>query len=253
MSAKRIDLNCDLGEWKSPEHTLRDEAIMPYISSCNIACGGHIGDEHSMRTTIRMAQKNNVAIGAHPGYPDRENFGRVVMDITQERLSESIKEQLESFLSILEEESLELHHIKPHGALYNHAAKDRETAQTVLGTIKSVVGDTKVYLPEGFISSKIAQDLGLQVIYEVFADRSYEADLSLRSRSLEGAVLHEKEKVLEQIYSMVMNGEVNTFTGETKPIKAQTICLHSDTEGAAELAKHIHTFLKNHEVAILPA
>ncbi|RNC85997.1 MAG: 5-oxoprolinase subunit PxpA [Balneola sp.] len=252
MSTKRIDLNCDLGEWKTPEHRLRDEAIMPYISSCNIACGGHIGDEYSMRTTMKMAQENYVTIGAHPGYPDRENFGRVVMDITQEKLSDSIKEQLESFLSILDKEGLALHHIKPHGALYNYAAKDKETAQTVLEVIKSVAGNIKVYLPEGFISSRIALDLGLDVVYEVFADRSYEDDLSLRSRSLEGAVLHKREEVLDQIYSMVMNGEVNTFSGDTKPITAQTICLHSDTEGAAELAKHIHTFLKNHEVAILP-
>lgn len=253
MSPVKVDLNCDLGEWKSPDHAHRDEAIMPYISSCNIACGGHIGDDFSMRSTMLMARKYGVVIGAHPGYPDRENFGRVVMDITHDKLSASIKEQLESFLSILEQEGLELHHVKPHGALYNHAAKDEETARTVLNTIKSVVGDTKVYLPKGFVSSKIAHDLGLDVIYEVFADRRYEADLSLRSRKLEGAVLHEKEEVLEQIYSMVKNGEVKTFTGEIKSITAQTVCLHSDTEGATELAKHIHTFLENNEVVILPA
>ncbi len=253
MSTKRIDLNCDLGEWKNPEHRLRDEAIMPYISSCNIACGGHIGDGHSMRTTMIMAQNYEVAIGAHPGYPDRENFGRVVMDISPEKLSDSIKVQLETFLDILHKEGLPLHHVKPHGALYNHAAKDQQTAETVLSTIKSVAGNTKVYLPEGFVSAQIAQDLGLEVIYEVFADRRYETDLSLRSRSLERAVLDRKEEVMEQIQTMVFDGQVKTYSGEMKPITAQTICLHSDTEGATELAKYIHLFLDENEVAILPA
>ncbi len=250
---KSIDLNCDLGEWRTPEGAMLDEAIMPYISSCNVACGGHIGDEDSMRTTIQLAQKYGVLVGAHPSYPDQENFGRVVLEITQEELSESLESQILLFKNLVEETGSQLHHIKPHGALYNHAAKDEETAITLLSVIKKVAPNVPIYLPHGSISASIAEDFGIRVINEVFADRTYEDDLSLRSRTLSGSVLDDEADVIAQLRNMILNNQVLTYSGLLKPIKAQTVCLHSDTPGAVQLAKTIHTFLKSNGVKITTA
>ncbi len=250
---KNIDLNCDLGEWRTPDGVALDEAIMPYISSCNIACGGHIGDEHSIRTTIQLAKKFGVSVGAHPSYPDQENFGRVIPNITQEELSESLKSQIQLFKNLVEEEGSELHHIKPHGALYNYAVKDEETALTLLSVIKKVAPNIPVYLPQGSISASVAEDFGIRVINEVFADRAYEDDLSLRSRTLSGAVLDDEADVIAQLRSMVLNNQVLTHSGLLKPIKVQTVCLHSDTAGAVQLSKTIYTFLTSHGVKITTA
>lgn len=250
---KRIDINCDLGEWKSEDGIKLDEAIMPYISSCNIACGGHIGDKESILTTIKLAKKHDVAIGAHPAYPDRENFGRVVMNISHDSLQQSLKEQLLQFIDLTTQEGATLHHIKPHGALYNHIAKDEETASVVLTLFKSIAPEILIYLPDNSISSKIAHQLGLNVVYEVFADRAYEDDLSLRSRSLEGAVLFDEHQIITQLRSMIFEGKVLSYSGLIKAIKAQTICLHSDTPGAAQFAKKINEYLTQYGVEIIKA
>lgn len=250
---KRIDLNCDLGEWKTSDGALRDEAIMPFISSCNIACGGHIGDEESMRTTIRLAKRFGVSIGVHPSYPDTENFGRVVMDISPKELKDSIRDQLQTFSRFLKDEGESLHHIKPHGALYNQAAKDQETAEVIVSVIKQFVENIPVYLPPNSVSKKIACDAGLRVISEVFADRVYEEDLSLRDRKLDGALLEDGDDVIAQLRSMIFEHEVLTYPGKLKAINAETVCLHSDTPGAIQLAKTIHEFLTSNGVEIISA
>ena len=249
--SKKIDLNCDLGEWRTSDGPALDEAIMPFISSCNVACGGHIGDKESMKKTITLAQKYNVALGAHPGYPDKENFGRVVLDMDLSELEKSIKAQTQSFLNCLEASGAVLHHVKPHGALYNHAAKDRSTAETVLKAIESVAPGTRVYLPEGSVSAEMAKDYGVNVIYEVFADRRYEDDLSLRSRSLPDSVLEDESEVITQLKHLVFEGKVFTHSGKSKSIKAETVCLHSDTPGAVNLARTINSFLNQHGVSII--
>lgn len=250
---KCIDLNCDLGEWKTGKGISRDEAIMPYISSCNIACGGHIGDEESIRSTIQLAKKFGVSIGAHPSYPDTLNFGRKVMDISSDELKMSLKDQLNTFNKYLKEEGGSFHHIKPHGALYNQAAKDQKTAEIIVSVIKGFNGNIPVYLPQHSISKKVAMEAGLQVVHEVFADRTYEEDLSLRNRTLKGAVIKDENTVIAQLRSMVFGGEVVTYSGKIKPIQAETICLHSDTSGAVQLAKTIHEFLIHNGVKIISA
>ncbi len=250
MMKKSIDLNCDLGEWKTKEGIKLDKAIMPLISSCNIACGGHIGDEYSMKKTIELAHSHGVAIGAHPAYPDKKNFGRVVLEMDSEELEESIRNQLVTFWQLVKESGASLHHIKPHGALYNRAAKDLHTAKAVLKAIKSLLPEKKIYLPAGSVSAKLAKDLGLNVVYEVFADRVYEDDLSLRSRSYPDALLRNKEDVISQLRHFIESEQVYTHSGNLKSIKAETICLHSDTPGAIELAKIINSFLINHGVTI---
>lgn len=249
----RIDLNCDLGEWKTKDGSIRDEAIMPFISSCNIACGGHIGDEKSMRTTIQLAKKNGVKIGVHPSYPDRENFGRVVMDISSSSLEKSLIEQLYTFKEYLLVEGESLHHIKPHGALYNEAAKNRNTAELIVSVIKQFDKNIPIYLPPNSVSNKIAHEAGLKVINEVFADRIYEDDLSLRSRKLDKAVIEDEADVIAQLRSLIFKKAVLTYSGKHKSINAETVCLHSDTPGAIKLAKTIHNFLTNNGVEIISA
>jgi UPF0271 protein len=247
---KNIDLNCDLGEWRTDQGPDLDKAIMPFISSCNIACGGHIGNEITMRWTVILAKKYNVKVGAHPSYPDREGFGRRLIEMSPEKLKNSIKDQILSLKEIADVEGVDIHHIKPHGALYNAASKYRDIAKIVSESVKELGLDIPVYGQAGSEFEKAAKISGLEFCAEVFADRVYEDDLSLRSRKLDGSVLHNKEEVLAQIFEIVIEEKVSTFSGMKLDIKADTICLHSDTSGAGELARNIHQFLKNHGVEI---
>jgi len=246
-----VDLNCDLGEWRSDDGPDLDKAIMPYISSCNIACGGHIGDEITMRWTVILAKKNNVKIGAHPSYPDRIGFGRRQLEMQPEKLKNSIKNQILSLKEIAETEGMKLHHVKPHGALYNAASKYRDIAKTIAEAIKELSLDVVVYGQQGSEFEKAVLRNDLKFRSEVFADRTYENDLSLRSRDEDGAVLHQKEEVLTQIFKIVIEEKVIAYSGKELPINAETICLHSDTKGSKELARNIHQFLKNHGIKII--
>lgn len=245
----RIDLNCDLGEFYGMYDEVRDAKIMPYISSCNIACGFHSGDPVTIMKTVKLALKNEVAIGAHPSYPDLQGFGRRMMNLSREELEACVLYQVSALKGITESMGGNLHHVKPHGALYNHAAKDEETAVGVVKAIVQVQKDMLIYAPANSVLSSIAEDAGLRVRNEVFADRRYEDDLSLRSRKLEGAVLEQKEHVLKQLAGF-LDGIVHTYDGLELPIEAETICLHSDTDGAAELAREINEFLTKHDVKI---
>lgn len=247
---KTIDLNCDLGEWRTIDQAEKDAQIMPYISSCNVACGGHAGSTHTMWETIQMAQKQGVKIGAHPSYPDKENFGRKVPAISKAELQRSLKNQVQALAALLHQVGEPLHHVKPHGALYNQAAVDEAVAQVIIEAMSSFSEQIPVYAPQGSALAHQAQKAGVKVIFEVFADRVYEEDLSLRSRALEGAVLHNVSAVVQQVEDMVMKGTVQTISGIRKPIVAHTICLHSDTKGAISLAKAIHFFLIKHHVSI---
>lgn len=245
----KIDLNCDLGEFYGIYDEKRDSQIMPFITSCNIACGFHSGDPVTIAKTINLAKENNVAIGAHPSYPDLQGFGRRVMNLSAEELEDCVLYQVSALKGMTESFGAELHHVKPHGALYNHAAKDEGTAVGIVKAIVKITKDMLIYAPAESVLSEVAEDAGLRVRKEVFADRRYENDLSLRSRKLDGAVIEQKEQVLKQIAAL-MDGMVNTYDGLDLPIEAETICLHSDTEGAAELAKKINDFLNKHDVEI---
>lgn len=246
---KKIDVNCDLGEFYGIYDDRRDSKIMPYISSCNIACGFHSGDPVAISKTIELALEHNVAIGAHPSYPDLQGFGRRIMDLSSEELKSCVLYQVSALKGMTESRGGSLHHVKPHGALYNYAAKDEATALGVVKAIVQIKEDMTVYAPAGSVLAKVAVDAGLNIKNEVFADRRYEDDLSLRSRKLEGAVLHKKEEVLQQLAAF-LEGRVYTQEGLELPIKAGTLCLHSDTEGAAELAEEIHYFLEKNGVEV---
>lgn len=238
MEAK-IDLNSDLGE--HPGSTL-DEQIMPFISSCNIACGGHAGDRDSVKETVRLATENNVAIGAHPSFPDRRNFGRIKMEIPEKELAQSLRSQIELVISVTEGLNEKLHHVKPHGALYNLAARDSKTAKLVVEVVGEIDPKLLLYGLPNSEMQRAASELDLPFVGEAFADRQYEPDGSLRSRSYADAVIHDEDLVLEQVQRIVFDRKVGT-THESIAIQAQTICLHSDTAGAVTLAKAIQNHL----------
>lgn len=239
-----IDLNADLGE--HPETNL-DERIMPYLSSCNVACGGHIGDEASVRQTILLAKQHGVAVGAHPSYPDPENFGRKILSMQPADLAASIKEQIDLVKRICEEEGVMLHHVKPHGALYNHAAGDVFISELVLQVIEEVVSGAYWMGLANSIAEKVAEKHRYPFITEGFADRQYEPDGSLRPRSLAGAVLGATE-VLKQVEELAVNHRVRAEGWLT--LNVQSICLHSDTKGAVTLAKKINEHLVNKGIKI---
>ncbi|WP_370088647.1 5-oxoprolinase subunit PxpA [Ekhidna sp.] len=234
---RTIDLNADLGE--HPNSNL-DEQIMPFISSCNIACGGHIGDEVSVRNTVRLAKQHGVAIGAHPSYPDPENFGRKIMEMQPKDLAESITNQIMLVQRICEEEDVKMHHVKPHGALYNHAAADEFISQLIYEVLREIAPDIYWMGLAHSVSEKIALKNGHPFIAEGFADRQYELDGSLRSRSMEGAVLTANQ-VIEQVEELAMNQRVKAE--KWLGLKVQSICLHGDTAGAVSLAKEINQHL----------
>ncbi len=296
MSKERkthIDINCDLGEWDAldprPEQQLRDREIMPFVSSVNIACGGHRGDGHSIRTTMEYAASLGLAIGLHPSIPDREGFGRVEKPWTDE-VAESLYNQLDFGRLLAREVGVELHHIKPHGALYNMASKYDSWAEKLWILFRSWDDDMLVY---GLSESEMAKGLGLDIMSvdegrsneretdnsksedesgseetnafwafdvklgsgfcaEAFADRAYNPNLTLRSRSKEGAVYSDPSLVLAQVLEMVLRGQVRCVDGISRSLKVQSICLHSDTPGAVEMAKLIARSMKELDVEVRP-
>ena len=230
-----LNINCDLGEGLNNEHI-----IMPLIDSCNIACGGHAGDNGSMIECVEISIKNNVKIGAHPSYPDKINFGRKKMDILPSQLSYSIISQIESLETIADSYGLELNHIKAHGALYNQMIIDTELSNFYLNTIKDFKNKCSLYIPYKSEIEKIALKKGFSIIYEVFGDRNYNDDLSLVSRNNENALITDPESVVNHIKTIKETETVKTINGNYKKIKFDTICIHSDTNNSIEILKKIN-------------
>ena len=230
-----LNINCDLGEGLNNEHI-----IMPLIDSCNIACGGHAGDNGSMIECVEISIKNNVKIGAHPSYPDKINFGRKKIDISPSELSYSIISQIESLETIADSYGLELNHIKAHGALYNQMIIDTELSNFYLNTIKDFKNKCSLYIPYKSEIEKIALKKGFSIIYEVFGDRNYNDDLSLVSRNNEDALITDPESVVDHIKTIKETESVKTINGNYKKIKFDTICIHSDTNNSIEILKKIN-------------
>lgn len=241
----KIDLNCDMGEGM-----MHDKSLMPFISSANIACGYHAGNDEIIRETIRYCSEYNVAIGAHPGFDDRSNFGRTEMQISTEELYTLFTGQVMVLKEAAENAGLSLHHVKPHGALYNMAARDKVYAATLAMATKDIDPGLILYGLSGSELIKAAKVLQLRTASEVFADRSYEADGSLTQRSKKGAVLSDIQSVLKQAVSMVKYGLVTTSSGETIPVTAETICIHGDSPHAVEFASAIFKHLGENAISI---
>ena len=233
-----IDINCDMGEGIG-----NDEAIMPYITSANIACGFHAGNAVTIRKTILLTKKHGVHIGTHPSFNDRENFGRTEMACSPDEIYHLVYKQLRLFKTIADDCEVHLHHVKPHGALYNMAAREENLAEAVTLAVKDFNGQLVVYgLSNSFLISK-AKEHGLSAKQEVFADRTYEDDGSLTPRSRPNALLEDEEKVVQQVLQMVEEKTVTTTSGKRLPIHADTVCIHGDGKHTVPFAKRLHAAL----------
>ncbi len=243
---KSIDLNCDVGEGVGNETEL-----MPFISSCNIACGAHAGSMDIVKEVILLANKHHVKIGAHPSYPDRENFGRKVIDMPLDQLESSLIQQillLEKTTKSLTGNSLQ--HIKVHGALYNISVTNKAIAQVIVNAVLKTVPNAKLYVPCHSIIEYIALQNKLKVVYEVFADRNYQDNLSLVPRSKKNAVITDVHKLVNHVFNIIENQKVTSISGKQIPIKAETCCVHGDNQKAVEIVKLLHHTLKLKGISI---
>lgn len=228
----QFDINSDMGEGQD-----NDELLMPFIHAVNIACGGHFGDLITMRKTVRLAKKHGLKIGVHPSYPDKENFGRKSMKLNEVLFIQTVQNQIESFIRIVEEEDAALNHIKPHGALYNDLVLSDELSRLFLKAINNYKTDVKLFVPYNSSIEKQAIKNGFSVVYEAFADRHYNDDLSLVSRSEPNAIIADLDIIVERVLRMKTRNEVKTNKGQVQKILAETFCVHSDTKNAPEIAK----------------
>lgn len=240
-----IDINCDLGEGMP-----NDAALMPYISSANIACGFHAGDEDTMRRTIALAIEHGVAIGAHPGFPDKKNFGRTEMKFPEEDIVSIVSEQVYIMLDLVFALGGKLQHVKPHGALYNMSARDLSLASAIANAIKDIDESLILFGLSGSKSIEAADLIGLRTANEVFADRTYTNEGTLTPRQQSGALITETVAMEQQVLQMIREQQVMSLQGKKISLKADTICIHGDGEHAVVFAQQVHQLLKNHHITI---
>jgi UPF0271 protein len=244
------DLNCDMGESFGAFIIGNDEAILPFVSSVNIACGFHAGDPGVMKKTVKLALKYGVAIGAHPGLPDLQGFGRRQMDISVEEAYDLVVYQIGALAAFVKAEGGVLHHVKPHGALYNMAAKHNGLATAIAEAIYKVEPELVLYGLSGSELIRAALTTGLRVANEVFADRTYQQDGTLTPRKQADALITDDKLAIAQVIKMVKDGEVLSQQGIAVPIRADTICIHGDGKHAAEFAARIYTAFQEEGITL---
>ncbi|MFA9422705.1 MAG: LamB/YcsF family protein [Sedimentibacter sp.] len=248
----KVDLNSDLGESFGNYNLGLDKDVLKSISSANIACGWHAGDPMIMDKTVALAFESKVAIGAHPGYPDLMGFGRREIKVTKLEAKNYIKYQIGALWAFLQSRGLTMQHVKPHGALYNMAARDKELA---MGIAEGMYEVDKNLILVGLANSELinaGMEVGLKIANEVFADRAYNIDGTLVSRNKEGSMIHDKELAISRVIRMVKHGKVRCITGEDIDIKADSICVHGDNPQAVEFVKSIRKALQAESVEIMP-
>ena len=241
---KKIDINCDMGEGIG-----NDEAIMPFVNSANIACGFHAGNGSTIRQTIQNALKHGVNIGAHPSFRDKENFGRKEMHLNADKVYALVLEQLIKIDLIAKEEGATLHHVKPHGALYNMAARDGQLSRTIAQAVVDFNENLVLYGLSGSLLIREAKFLGLNTMNEVFADRTYQDDGSLTPRSQYHALIEDENECIRQVMQMVQEGTVTSVNGKIFPIAADTICIHGDGRYALTFARKLYKVLQEDNLA----
>jgi len=234
-----IDINCDMGESTAENIVGDDAAIMPCISSANIACGFHGGSPAVMCETILLARRHGVAVGAHPAFPDLEGFGRREMDLAARDVHSIVLYQVGAMKTMAETLGASLHHVKPHGALYNMAARSSELSEAIVRAVLDVDPALILYALAGSQTVQVARSMGLACAEEVFADRSYEPDGSLTPRSRPGALLPDAASALQQVLAIVRTGSVTATDGRNVPVRTDTICIHGDGPHAVEIASAI--------------
>ncbi len=243
-AAAKIDLNCDMGELPEAIADGTQEALMRSITSVNIACGGHAGDEQTMRTTIEQALRWKLAIGAHPGYPDRANFGRLELKMPPNEIATSVFEQVRALAEVAEQCGARLVHVKPHGALYNQAVRNHELAEAIADGVARWRPDVVLVGLAGSPMLHVFREAGFSVAAEAFADRRYEPDGTLRSRKFEDSLIRNPEEAAWQALSIAEQGVVIASDGSEVSVEAQTLCIHGDTPGAPEIAAAVARTLR---------
>jgi 5-oxoprolinase (ATP-hydrolysing) subunit A len=245
-----IDINADLGESEESLDNGTDLELMRYITSANIACGGHAGNEQTMRQTLAAARTLSVAAGAHPGYPDRANFGRIESALSPGEIEASVLEQIASLARVAESLGVRLVHVKPHGALYHAANKNREVALAIGRAAEKINPQLVMVGQAGSPALEAWHSMGLRWAAEAFADRAYEPDGTLRKRTLHGALLDDPERAAEQAASIAIKRSVVTTDGTELRVEADTICIHSDTPGSVAIAREVNQRLKAQGVLV---
>src|SRR5260370_20137044 len=240
----KIDLNCDMGELREAIADGTQESLMPSLTSVNIACGGHAGDEQTMKTTIEQALRWKLAIGAHPGYADRGNFGRSELKLPPKEIASSVFEQVKALAEIAAGCGVRLVHVKPHGALYNQAVRNRELAGAIAEGVARLSRDVVLVGLAGSPMLGVFREAGFAVAAEAFADRRYEPDGTLRSRKFEDALIRNPEEAAWQALGIAERGGLIASDGSEGAVDAQTLCIHGDTPGAPEIGATVARTLR---------
>ncbi|RFU62078.1 LamB/YcsF family protein [Peribacillus glennii] len=246
----RVDINCDMGESFGTYIMGRDEEVLDYITSANIACGFHAGDPATMRKTVKLALEKNVGIGAHPGLQDLTGFGRREMQISPQEAYDLVVYQIGALNGFVKAEGGRLQHVKPHGALFNMASKSASLSEAIAEAVYKVDPDLILFGLAGGELVKAGKKLGLRSASEVFADRTYQEDGTLTSRLDSNALIHNHEEAISQVIRMVIEGKVTSVQGVDISIAADTVCIHGDGENALDFAKYISIALKEAGITI---
>lgn len=246
----RIDLNCDMGEGFGRYDIGQDAGVMPLITSANVACGFHASDPGTMHRTVRLAKEFGVAVGAHPSFPDRVGFGRREMAASPTEIRDDVIFQVGALLAFCKAEGVPLRHVKPHGALYNLAARQVEVAAAIAAAVRSVDPSLRLVGLFGSAMATAAGEAGLDFAPEAFADRGYRKDGRLVSRKEPGAVIADPEIVAERVVRMVRDGEVTAVDGTRVPVAPKTVCVHGDTPGAEGLLRAIRGRLEREKIEV---
>jgi 5-oxoprolinase (ATP-hydrolysing) subunit A len=250
---RQVDLNCDLGESYGAYSIGMDEEIIPYISSANVACGFHASDPVVMGRTVRLARERGVAVGAHPGLPDLMGFGRREMKVEAAEAKAYMLYQIGALAAFCKAEGVALTHVKPHGALYNMAGRDRALSRALCEAIRDFDGGLTLLALQGSEMLRAASELGLGCAREVFADRAYEEDGSLVARSKAGAMIEDEGEAVERVVRMVLEGKVRAITGRDINVEADSICVHGDGPKALAFVRRIRSALEAEGIAVAPS
>jgi len=246
----KIDLNCDMGELPEAIADGTQESLMASLTSVNIACGGHAGDEQTMETTVEQALRWKLAIGAHPGYPDRANFGRLELKLPAKEIADLVYEQVRALAEVAARCGVRLAHVKPHGALYNQAVRNRELARAIAEGVARWSHDVVLMGLAGSPMLDVFRVAGFTVAAEAFTDRRYEPDGTLRSRKFEDALIRDPAEAARQALSIVERSAVIASDGSEVAVDAQTICIHGDTPGAPDIASAVARTLRQAGVTL---
>ena len=249
---KSIDLNSDLGESFGPWKMGADEEMLAIVSSANVACGGHASDPETMFETLRLARENGVCVGAHPGFNDREGFGRRVIPMPPDEIARMCAAQIGALMAIGTQAGIKVRYVKPHGALGNLAARDREVADAICAMVKQMDAGLAMLAISGTQSDHAARAAGLPTFSEIFADRGYLSSGQLVPRGQEGAMIHDAGEAADRLLRYLDTGLMPVIDGDPIPLEAASICVHGDSPGAVEMAREVHARLSAEGVVIAP-